>query len=254
MPSARVLFLSSLLACVCLVAQQPVLSSQAPPAQNASDLDWAPMQGIFVSPVKDIPFSATVSIESRHTRNDGKVTTLTSQAMIARDSLGRIRSERHAFVPETFQGASPLLNVLLFDPATHLSTALDPDSHSARRKMIATPKWADAQPNESVEDLGVTMLSGIQAKGTRLKRAVQHIQKPGSREPSAVVREFWYSDELKMNILEKFDNGLGDGRSLAVLAIQRQKPENSLFEVPSGYAVVDVTSPTSKIPGSTPSH
>ena len=60
--------------------------------------------GVFVTPIGGAPFSATVVIKSQQPLSDGTVDTRVTQTLIARDSKGRIRNERHMLVPEGYSG------------------------------------------------------------------------------------------------------------------------------------------------------
>lgn len=62
--------------------------------------------GIFVTPVPNAPFSATVEILSHEILPDGTTNTHTTTAHISRSSSGRIYNERRQLVPATFK-ASP---------------------------------------------------------------------------------------------------------------------------------------------------
>jgi hypothetical protein len=50
-----------------------------------------------------------------------------------------------------------------------------------------------------------------------------------------MVDEFWFSDELQMNVLEQHTDGRGGLQTLAILSIKREEPDAALFEVPAGY-------------------
>jgi hypothetical protein len=200
-------------------------------------------QGVFVTPVANIPFSAMVVVQQKHPLQDGTTRTLISRALVARDSNGRIHNERHALVPDTFAETPPLISTHIFDPATRISVFLNPSTLIARRLFVLPPRQDRAGQHEQKDDLGYTTLNGLPARGTRITRIIYVTTKDGTREPHTVMREFWYSDDLQMNILERFSNGLGGEISLALLPIHREEPPPSLFEVPSGYKLVDVTPP-----------
>jgi hypothetical protein len=66
--------------------------------------------GVFVTPVANAPFSATVDIVSKQKLPDGSFNIRTSIAHVARDSAGRIYNERRALVSPAFQGEPVLLS------------------------------------------------------------------------------------------------------------------------------------------------
>jgi hypothetical protein len=71
--------------------------------------------GIFVTPVPNAPFSATVDILSHENLPDGSVNTSTTIAHIARSSSGRIYNERRQIVPTNYNGEPPLLSAHIYD-------------------------------------------------------------------------------------------------------------------------------------------
>lgn len=198
--------------------------------------------GVFVTPIPGVPFTATVVIESKQLLGDGTTETKVSQVLIARDSGGRIRNERHAMMPEGFKGLPPLEGVHVFDPATRISTMMNPFTRIARERVIPPPVNYAPGPNTKTVDLGTTTLNGMQTKGTRISRTTP-AQFSGTGKSVAVTDEFWYSDELHMNLLETHTDVRGGVQTVSILSIKREEPPATLFEVPAGYKVVDMTPP-----------
>jgi hypothetical protein len=199
------------------------------------------VQGVFVTPVAGVPFSATVQIESEQTLPDGSTETQHTQVLIARDSRGRIRNERHAMVTELSHGTPPLLSVHIFDPETRISSFYTPGMRIVRQQVIP-PAPAREISDPRAEDLGYTTLNGFQAKGSRVTRLVPSGQS-GVQKPVQVVDEFWYSEDLHMNLLERHTDVRNGVQTVAILSIQRDEPPASLFEMPAGYKIVDLTPP-----------
>ncbi len=198
--------------------------------------------GVFVTPVPGLPFTATVIIESKVALEDGTTQTRLSQALIARDTNGRIRNERHALVPEGSQGMPPLLSVHVFDPTTRISTVMNPFTHIAQQRVIPLPVNHAAGPNAVAEDLGTTTLNGMPTHGTRIIHTIRG-RSSGTGKPVTITDEFWYSDELHMNLLETHTDVRGGTQTVSILSIQREEPSPTLFEIPAGYKVVDLTPP-----------
>jgi hypothetical protein len=196
------------------------------------------VQGVFVTPVAGAPFSAVVVIESKQPLPDGTVETRHSQALIARDSRGRIRNEMHALVPEGYNGIPPLISAHIYDPDTRISYFLNPTTMIARQQLVPASRGDFNVPG--AEDLGYTTLAGMQAKGTRVTRTVP-AQFSGTGKEVTVTDEFWYAEELHMNLLERHVDVRGGEQTVAILSIKTGEPDASLFEVPQGYKVVDLT-------------
>lgn len=201
------------------------------------------VSGVFVTPIAGVPFSGTVVIESRRLVADGTVEIRHSVTSIARDSSGRIRNERHMLVPESFHGTPPLVSVHIFDPATRLSNIWNPATLVCRQQTVPLPRQdVDFHNGSKTEDLGYTTLNGFQAKGTRVTRTVP-AKYSGTGKQVEITDEIWYSEELHMNQLERHTDVRGGVQTVAISTIKRAQPAAELFEVPTGYKVVDMTPP-----------
>src|ERR1700733_2090140 len=124
-------FLSVTAASICY--GQAAGSARMPPDYGGVNVRIA---GVFVTPVPNAPFSATVDIVSKQKLRDGSWNVRTTVAHIARDSAGRIYNERRALVSAAFRGEPTLLSAHIYDPTTHLNTFLDPFSHLARQSVF----------------------------------------------------------------------------------------------------------------------
>ena len=232
------------LPCLLLLATS-VLSLPAQDVREQPPLYRGPIsivQGVFVTPIPGVPFTATVVIESKMPLPDGTTQTRLSQALIARDTNGRIRNERHALMPEGSQGTPPLLSAHIFDPATRISTVMNPFTRIAQQRVIPVPVNHAAGPNAVAEDLGTATLNGMPTHGTRITRTIRG-RSSGTGKPVTITDEFWYSDELHMNLLETHTDPRGGTQTVSILSIQREEPSPTLFEIPPGYKVVDLTPP-----------
>jgi len=198
--------------------------------------------GVFVTPIGGAPFSATVVIKSQQPLSDGTVETRVTQTLIARDSKGRIRNERHMLVPEGTAGTPPLIAVHVFDPATRISYIYNPATMIARQQLVRPPSQQPGMSGDKIEDLGYTTLNGLQAKGTRISREVP-APASGTGKTVTVTDEVWYSEDLHMNLMEEHTDVRGGKQTVAILSIKREEPAPSLFEVPAGYKIVDMTPP-----------
>jgi hypothetical protein len=202
------------------------------------------VQGVFVTPIIGVPFSAVVVIESKQVLADGTVVTRHSQTQIARDSRGRIRNEMHALVPEGFTGVPPLISAHIFDPQTRISYFLNPATMIARMQIVPAPQQTPAPamntPNADTQDLGYSVLNGMQAKGTRVTRTIP-AQASGTGREVKITDEFWSSEDLHMNLLERHTDVRGGQQTVAISSIKTEEPDPSLFEVPAGYKVADLT-------------
>jgi len=233
---------SKLLSSVVLAAAAIVPAQQIREQPPSYGGPFTMVPGVFVTPISGAPFSATVVIESKQTLADGTVEKRVGQTLIARDSRGRIRNERHMLMPEGTKGMPPLIAVHVFDPATRISYIYNPATMIAREQLVPPPRPFGSGGNGTTEDLGTSTLNGMQAKGTRTTRVVP-AEVSGTGKPVTVTDEVWYSEDLHMNLMEEHTDLRGGKQTVVILSIKRDEPAASLFEVPAGYKIVDMTPP-----------
>jgi hypothetical protein len=237
-PNARLLPIVIAALPLTLPAQQGV--REQPPLYRAPT---TMVYGVFVTPISGAPFTATVLIRSEEIKPDGSVESRRTATLIARDSRGRIRNERHMMVPETYTGDPPLLLVHIYDPATRVSNFYNPATLISRTQIVPAHEGiGEFNHGPNSEDLGFTTLNDLQARGTRVTRNIAP-EASGTGNPVQVVDEFWYSEELHMNLLERHTDVRGGVQTVAITSIKREEPPPALFEVPEGYKIVDVTPP-----------
>jgi hypothetical protein len=180
---------------------------------------------------------------------DGTVVTKRTMNLIGRDSRGRIHNERRFLVPETYTGPPRLLEVHLFDPETRLSTYYDPITHIARQQVLPKPSSVASlsNPMVKVEDLGTDVIKGLVAKGIRRTFTVP-AKLSGTNAPVEIVDEYWYSDDLQINLLVRRTDPRTGVQTVEISTIQREEPPPSFIEVPQGYKIVDETPPVRTTP------
>jgi hypothetical protein len=200
-----------------------------------------------VTPVAGAPFSATVLIRSEQTMPDGTTVTKTTINLVGRDSRGRIHNERRALVPDSYHGTPRLIEVHIFDLQTRMNTFYDPVTRIARQRALPEPPKAPnlrnaSNPMVKVEDLESTNLDGFAATGLRRSTTIP-AQASGTGAAVTVVDEYWYSEDLHMNLLVVHTDPRSGVQTVALSSIKREEPPQSFFEVPEGYKIVDVTPP-----------
>lgn len=223
-----------------LSAQQPDTSS--PPIYPGTHT-YVP--GVYITPIAGEPFEATVEIKTDVVATDGTWNTRHTMNRIARDSNGRIRNERRMLVPESFRGEPRVLEVHLFDPQTRLNTYFTPATHVATQRVLQEVPTGPrpVRPGAKVEDLGITTLAGVETSGLRYTFLVP-AQSSGTGNAVEVTDEYWYSQELGINILVTHHDPRTGLQTVAITSLSREEPQASLFEIPSGFKVVDLTPPT----------
>jgi hypothetical protein len=206
--------------------------------------------GVFVTPVPNVPMSGTVELESTQVLTDGSTDVKKAFAHIARDSRGRIYNERRNFAPATYTGATPILSFHIYDPETRISVFLDPATHIARQTTLPAPEadpeakpGRDSRANNPLlqeEDLGSQTVENVVVHGIRKSRTIP-AKANGTWKAIVVVDEYWYSEELHLNIIVKHNDPRTGQQVVTITQVDRAEPDPAMFEVPSGYKVVDET-------------
>jgi hypothetical protein len=200
------------------------------------------LNGISIPDVSGKPFTATVVLEYERYWDDGSTQVRRTINLIARDSEGRTHNEVRRLMPEYFHGSPQLMSVRLFDPLTRLRTDLDPSLHVARRQVVPKKPREAVAPNPAVriEELGTTAMNGLEAKGTRHITTIP-AKASGTGDPVEIEDEFWYSEELHLNLLVRHTDPRVGAETVGVSNLKREEPPASMFQIPAGYQVLDVT-------------
>lgn len=210
-------------------------------AQEAAD--------IFVTPVPNAPFHAVVDVRRSQVERDGSVRDFKSYREIGRDSHGRIHNEARQMVKTSQNKDAKLVRVHLFDPQTRTSTWFDPDARVFWTRTTSHPpatvppqirfegsagNGVPANEFTREEDLGVREIEGVSAHGVRETQIIPADASPTGKE-IAITDEFWYSEDLRINLIVKHSDPRTETISLSVMQITRAEPDAAFFEVPEGY-------------------
>ena len=198
--------------------------------------------------VKSSPFSAHAVTQSTQVLADGNRITHQTTALIARDSDGRTRREQSLAPGRVYA-------VFIQDPVAGVVYVLDPQSHSARKIVMAMPE-TDSPPAEiksfastdgngrkdanniGSEALGIQIIEGFVVQGVR-STVIVPSGRTGNERPLHVVSEAWYSDELQTVLLTRTQDPRFGETTYKLTEIQRGEQPKSQFEVPQAYRVVD---------------
>lgn len=198
---------------------------------------------IFVTPIPNAPFSGVINVERSIVQQGGTVVDLRSVRAIHRDSSGRIYNEYRTLLPASSSGTPQVSHVLLYDPQSRISTTLFPPQHAYRsvttRRPPATtpPVFASFGPQSGFtreEDLGVQVMQGVAVHGLRHTQTIP--AGTGSSDKDIVVTdEYWYSEDLRINLVLKHSDPRTGSVVMTVTQIARTEPDSSLFQIPDGY-------------------
>ena len=209
-----------------------------------SALALAQSQGIFVTPIPNAPLMAVVNTASTRISRDGTIVNQKTLSAIARDRQGRIFNERRPFVPATDAAMPPILSIHLYDPQTRTNTFIDPQNrvvwqNTLNRPPSTTPPVIGSSPGSPYvkeEDLGTQKMQGVDVHGIRDTQTVP-AEANGGKEIK-VVDEYWYSEDLRLNLLVIHKDPRSGEQTTTVTQVDRGEPDPSIFEIPSGYKLI----------------
>ena len=210
------------------------------------------IQSIYVPPLPNAPFTATVSTVTIRKLDDGSTVTNQNHRTIARDAAGRIYQERRNFLPAGDARENTITQIELSDPLAHMLITCHPGNQMCTiGSYSGTPLPAQvipAGPNASGTGylnraaLGDKIVNGVETVGTRETSTV-NLGQFGNNPPIVVVKEFWYSPVLGINVIEKRQDPRFGEQSFAVSDITLGEPDTRLFQMPANFKVVDLRAP-----------
>ena len=227
------------------------------------------------------PFTAEVVTTTTMPTPAGAPKTIVLRENIARDSQGRIRFEKHGVAQppndrktvalETPDGKpftvtreeyGTLIDifdcasgtVVRIQPGMRIATVKEDTSAAPTRQSkhaYSTPyipgPGVKMPPNMTIEQLGTREIQGIPAKG--VKTTTLGTEKEGEWNGKPIREtELWVSDELAAQMLKIVRDlrARSEGR-FELMAIKREEPDPSLFEIPKDYEVNSAMLPSMKV-------
>jgi len=204
------------------------------------------LTSIVVPPLPNAPFSATVQTEWTKYLADGSTQFTQNHRLIARDGLGRVFQERRTFGPKGSPIESQVWRIELAEPSTQTVAYCDTRAHVCELRLYVAPPsttppagpLANARGLVS-ENLGSRMLNGVDLIGTRETQTLSPLV-TGSDHPLTVVKEFWFSRHLGLNVLTTRNDPRSGKEVFTVTDIRQGEPDAALFTLPSDARIVDL--------------
>jgi hypothetical protein len=143
---------------------------------------------------------------------------------------------------------SQLTSTELSEPATHTIAFCNARTHMCELRFYGAMTSAPLQPagpsangsNSLVrENLGTQTINGLELIGTRETQTISSAL-AGSGRPLVVVKEFWYSQRLGVNVLTKRVDPRSGTELFTVTDIRQSEPDARLFTMPADARVVDL--------------
>jgi hypothetical protein len=204
------------------------------------------------------PFSATRTITHNQTLTDGTIITHTETIKEARDSQGRVYTERLPQPPTGGEGPLSRSMVRIFDPVGHTAITYSPESKQANVLHLPSAgqfrgaRGPDANegverfhgnrnlPAPTVESLGSKTINGVTTEGTRTTRVIP-AGAQGNDKPITVTHESWVSSDLKVEVMRVDTDPRMGTTTMELNGISRDEPAATLFQAPAGYTVNERT-------------
>jgi len=212
-------------------------------------------RGIFVTPIPHVPFSGTVAVERSVRQANGSTLQLSATHAIARDNEGRIRNEFRPLAP-AMPGMmpAPVTVAHIYDPQNRMNAYLYPLQKTYRMTILNRPPATDTvddyaspgaqglPPSEFTrqDDLGYRTIAGLQAHGVRMTQTLP-AEASGTGTEITVTDEYWYSEDLRINLMVRHTDSRTGSYTAKVTAINRTDPPAGLFAVPADYRMAEMT-------------
>jgi hypothetical protein len=103
---------------------------------------------------------------------------------------------------------------------------------------VALTTRADAVESES---LGTQIMEGLTVEGKRTTTTVP-INAEGNDQPIKIVRESWFSPDLKTTVLSKNNDPRVGENTFRLIDVNLSEPDPALFRPPADYKIVDDSS------------
>jgi hypothetical protein len=222
---------------------------------HAPDADtFEIINNITIPALQHAPFSSIVTAEWTKTLEDGSTVTRQNHRVVVRDGAGRIYQERRTLVPKDGSAQPLLTRIEISDPTQHIKYFCRTENHVCAMREYSGPPAENAEPAGSFgegkmtltrEDLGKNSLSGVEVTGTRETRTIA-AGVIGNDRAISIVKEFWYSSQLGLNMQVKRSDPREGSETFTVTEVSLTEPDPKLFHLPVGYKVVDMRPPVGK--------
>jgi hypothetical protein len=231
-----------------LRARSPGQSIHAPSGGTRAILS-----SISIPPIPNAPFTATVNTQWVRTLEDGTSVTLQNRRTIARDNGGRIFQERRGLFPPNDPREDQIRRLDLANPLGHTIDYCWPQMRLCRvwdyygRAVVPPPlpegPFDDGKAVLTRVALGTDSIDGLDVIGTCETTTILP-GTIGNDQAVQIVKEFWYSPHLGINLVEKRQDPRFGTQTFTVTNLSLGEPDASFFSLPAGFRVVDMrTSP-----------
>jgi TonB family protein len=217
---------------------QQTTQGQKVPFTSVGISEWISI--VHIRAIPNAPFSATTMMDNVRTLADGTTVTTKTMTTIARDSRGRTHNENRYYLRPSDNGEGRIRDITIFDPEARTRTTLIPATMQATVVVIPPPQQRTTLPDQRFEpprdDLGESSIDGLSVHGFRQSRTIP-AGEDGNDRAIVISDEYWYSEELQMNIAVKHTDPRHGTQSVILTQLKREEPDPKMFEIPPGYTV-----------------
>jgi hypothetical protein len=214
------------------------------------------LQSIYIPPMHNAPFTATVHTEWARPMAGGGTNTIVNQRKVARDRDGRLYEERWLLIPKNNPHYRSVMNLVqIYDPNEHTGYdcfLIGPQKDHCELRNYAgivrtdVPAKTGPLPNHigfrTHEDLGTRMIEGIETTGIRDTSTIA-AGVGGNDQPMKIVREYWHSAQLGINLLSILSDPRIGTQTFTLTDVAVTETDPKLFEIPEGFQIVDTRQP-----------
>lgn len=210
------------------------------------------LQSIYIPPAHNSPFSAMVHTEWVRPLAGGGTSTLVNQRKVMRDRDGRIYEERWFLVPKSGNAKSQMSVIQIYDANEH--TGYDCFLVGPKKDVCQLLNYSgtdtEAPPplkpgplanvlgGRTHEELGTRTIEGFEVTGTRDTTVVK-VGAMGNDQEMKIVREFWHSDKLGVNLLSILSDPRIGTETFTLSDISVTEVDPKYFQLPEGFRIED---------------
>jgi hypothetical protein len=210
------------------------------------------VESIEIPTISNVPFSAVVVTTWTRLLPDGNKEVVSNHRTVARDSAGRVFQERRYLMPDGTAKATPLSELQYDDPNDSSRTVCTRERVCRRYNWSFHPSATPPPPAAvlklpngvtiTTEALGTDTVDGLEVIKSRRTMTIP-AGVGGNEKAVDVVKEFWYSPRLGINVMTKrTDPRISSIQTFELTNINLSEPDPKLLQLPDGFHVIDVSS------------
>ena len=207
------------------------------------------VESVVILPTPNAPFSAVVTTEWTKILPDGSTQTNKNHRTVARDSSGRVFQERRFFTPNGDKQVTRLSELDYQDPNRHELYVCHPDVRVCTLYKFDMPTTVRVAPSGPLangagsvtrENLGQKTIDSVEVTGSREVTTI-NAGVIGNQKAEPIVKEFWYSPRLGINVITKRFDPRHGVQNFEVSNINLSEPNPKMFQPPADYRVVKMS-------------